>query len=217
MGNVTLKTVNIKANIPIKNVTPPIYGVREGIKMTPSDILKCLCKRAIVDEVLSDGSTVRLTTKNFHEDFEGKLQEAKQKAKQDDEDAKAAKRAARTGKLPNNLLDMIDKDDDDHNGEPEEAGNVVIQRNYIDGTQLETVGVTPSIIDPEDNQPEEEPVTEETPVVENPDAAVEGPAPVVEEEKSVEDATPTVNTKTDAPDTTAVTQKANSNKKNRRK
>ena len=69
------KTVNIKADIPIKNITPPIYGIKTNIKMNLSDILKCLCRRAIIEEVLSDGSTVRLTQKNFREDFEGQLQE----------------------------------------------------------------------------------------------------------------------------------------------
>lgn len=217
MAAVTLKTVNIKANIPVKNVTPPIYGVREGIKMTPSDILKCLCKRAIIDEVLSDGSTVRLTTKNFRDDFEGQLQASKQQAKKDEEDARAAAKAARTGKLPDNLLDRIDKDGDDNIGEPEEAGNVVVQRNYIDGAKMETIGITPSIIDPEDNQEVTEVVeVENKPIVENPDAAVEGPNPVVEE-KVDEAAAPVVNTKTDAPDTTPVTQRANSSKKNNKR
>jgi hypothetical protein len=69
-----IKTVNIKANIPVKNVQPPIYGVHTKIKMNLGNILKCLCRGAIVDEVLSDGSTVRLNTNNFRYDFEADLQ-----------------------------------------------------------------------------------------------------------------------------------------------
>lgn len=71
------KIVNVNAPIPVKTTTPPIYGVRTGIKMTYSDILKCLCRRATIHQVLSDGSTVQLTTKNFRYDFEADLQAKK--------------------------------------------------------------------------------------------------------------------------------------------
>ena len=63
-----VKTVNINATIPIVNVTPPLYGYREGIKMTISDILKCLMRRAIIHEVMPDGTTIRLDLKNFRND-----------------------------------------------------------------------------------------------------------------------------------------------------
>ena len=63
-----VKTVNINATIPIVNVTPPLYGYREGIKMTISDILKCLMRRAIIHEVMPDGTTIRLDLKNFRDD-----------------------------------------------------------------------------------------------------------------------------------------------------
>lgn len=71
------KIVNVNAPIPVKTTIPPIYGVRTGIKMTYSDILKCLCRRATIHQVLSDGSTVQLTTKNFRHDFEADLQAKK--------------------------------------------------------------------------------------------------------------------------------------------
>lgn len=73
------KIVNVNAPIPVKTTTPPIYGIRMNIKMTYSDILKCLCRRAIIHQVLSDGSTVQLTTKNFRYDFEADLQAKKAK------------------------------------------------------------------------------------------------------------------------------------------
>lgn len=63
-----IKKVNIKASVPIKDFRPPIYGTCNGIEMTTGDILKCLCKRAIVDEVLPDGSTIRLDLKNYYTD-----------------------------------------------------------------------------------------------------------------------------------------------------
>ena len=67
------KIVNIIANVPIKNVEPPIYGKKSNVTMTLNDILKCLFKRAIIEEVLVDGSTVRLDMKNFREDFNGPI------------------------------------------------------------------------------------------------------------------------------------------------
>lgn len=75
------KIVNVNAPIPVKTTTPPIYGTRSNIKMTYSDILKCLCRRATIHQVLSDGSTVQLTTKNFRYDFEADLQAKKAGAK----------------------------------------------------------------------------------------------------------------------------------------
>lgn len=62
------KRVNINAPIAIRNIKPPIYGRCNGIVMSTGDILKCLCKRAIVDEILPDGSTVRLNMKNYYTD-----------------------------------------------------------------------------------------------------------------------------------------------------
>ena len=63
-----IKRVNITARIPVKNVTPPIHGHLSNIKMDTADILKCLNKRAIVEEILDNGSTVRLTIRNYYTD-----------------------------------------------------------------------------------------------------------------------------------------------------
>lgn len=62
------KRVNINAPIAIRNITPPIYGTCNNIVMSTGDILKCLCKRAKVEEILPDGSTVVLTMKNYYTD-----------------------------------------------------------------------------------------------------------------------------------------------------
>ena len=62
------KRVNINAPVAIRTITPPIYGRVSNIVMTTGDILKCLCKRAVVDEILPNGSTVRLTMKNYYTD-----------------------------------------------------------------------------------------------------------------------------------------------------
>lgn len=71
------KIVNVNAPIPVKTTTPPIHGSLKNVKMTYSDILKCLCRRATIHQVLSDGSLVQLTTKNFRYDFEADLQKRK--------------------------------------------------------------------------------------------------------------------------------------------
>lgn len=62
------KRVNINAPVAIRNITPPIYGTCNNIVMSTGDILKCLCKRAKMEEILPDGSTVVLTMKNYYTD-----------------------------------------------------------------------------------------------------------------------------------------------------
>lgn len=62
------KRVNINAPVAVKTIEPPIYGYRSDIIMRSSDILKCLCKRAIVDEILPNGKTVRLNMTNYYTD-----------------------------------------------------------------------------------------------------------------------------------------------------
>lgn len=62
------KRVNIQARTAIRNTNPPIYGTINDIIMSTGDILKCLVKKATVDEILPDGSTVRLNYKNYYLD-----------------------------------------------------------------------------------------------------------------------------------------------------
>lgn len=62
------KRVNIKTTIAVRNTTPPVCGTYKDIVMTTGDILKCLCKRAVVEEILPDGSIIRLNMKNYYTD-----------------------------------------------------------------------------------------------------------------------------------------------------
>ena len=62
------KVVNVKADIPLRDFKPPIHGTCKNVTMTTGQILRCLCKRAIVDEVLPDGSTIRLNMSNYYLD-----------------------------------------------------------------------------------------------------------------------------------------------------
>ena len=66
--SVNIKKVNVIAPIPVRTVTPNIYGKKEGLSMSPANILKCLIARATVYEVLSDGSTVKLNYNNYNKD-----------------------------------------------------------------------------------------------------------------------------------------------------
>ena len=67
MNNMT-KIVNINARFPIKSITPPIYGTLTNVEMSTSNILKCLMRHAIIEEVLPDGSTIPLNYKNYYTD-----------------------------------------------------------------------------------------------------------------------------------------------------
>ena len=141
MATPNTKIVNIKATIPIRDTTPPIYGVKTNVKMTHSDILKCLCRRAIVEEVLPDGSTVRLTTKNFRDDFSSTVKPAK----------KEVTKKTTTKTIEDiDLVAQLDDSGDDDNNEPEEAKNVNITLNFIDGTTIEKTGIDPDLADEED-------------------------------------------------------------------
>lgn len=62
------KRVNVYAQVAVRNVTPPICGTCKDIIMTTGDILKCLCKRARVEEILPNGKTIRLNMSNYYTD-----------------------------------------------------------------------------------------------------------------------------------------------------
>lgn len=67
MGVVT-KRVNIDARFPVRSISPVIHGVKKDTIMTSSDILKCLCRRARVEEILPNGTTVLLNMNNYYTD-----------------------------------------------------------------------------------------------------------------------------------------------------
>lgn len=62
------KLVNIYAPIAIRVVKPPVSGKVDNVTMSLGDIKKCLYARATVYEVLADGTTVKLTLKNYRDD-----------------------------------------------------------------------------------------------------------------------------------------------------
>lgn len=215
MATPNTKTVNIKAIIPIRDTTPPIYGVKKNVVMTFSDILKCLCRRAIVEEILPNGETVRLTTKNFRNDFQAEYQNSLKQKEIDEEEAKKA----RTGSIEDvDLLSAISEDsDEDLHNEPEEPANEINTRNFVDGSSMSVVGVEPTHVDPEDNAEE---VASPVEVVDdkagNSDFVDDDVDDIVEVEKT-EEAEPTITTVVPPKDTSIKKKNSSKNTKNNKK
>ena len=62
----TTKKVNVSAPTMVTNTHPQLYGFVPNVTLTLEDILKCLVRRGVtVDEILNDGSTIRLNLKNY--------------------------------------------------------------------------------------------------------------------------------------------------------
>lgn len=62
------KIVNINARFPVKSIVPPIYGTLKNVEMSTSNILKCLIRHAIIEEVLPDGTIIPIDYKNYYTD-----------------------------------------------------------------------------------------------------------------------------------------------------
>lgn len=60
------KLVNISAKTPVRTLKVTIYGDIFGMNMSVGDIFKCICGRAIVDEILPNGEKVRLNMSNYN-------------------------------------------------------------------------------------------------------------------------------------------------------
>lgn len=210
MATPNTKIVNIKATIPIRDTTPPIYGVKTNVKMTHSDILKCLCRRAIVEEVLPDGSTVRLTTKNFRDNLAASVKPAKNPVIKKEEPKE---------EKPVDLIDKITEDADDDDHEPEEAKNVNVTLTFVDGTVINKTGVTAEVVDEEDetySSDDEEEVKEDIESVINEVTSDEVKKEESTEEEITEDESPVVNTVSEPVDTT-VKKKTSSKKSSKKK
>lgn len=62
------KIVNIYPSRPILSLKTPIYNNIVKADLSVGDIAVCIYSRAIVDEVLEDGTTVRLSLSNYNKD-----------------------------------------------------------------------------------------------------------------------------------------------------
>lgn len=62
------KKVNVYPTVPVLNLRTPIYNTALNVDLSVGDIAACIYGRALVDEVLDDGSTVRLSLSNYNKD-----------------------------------------------------------------------------------------------------------------------------------------------------
>lgn len=60
------KLVNIEAKSPVRTITPPLMGKHYRVELSYGEILKCICARAIVDEILPNGKLLRLDLANYN-------------------------------------------------------------------------------------------------------------------------------------------------------
>ena len=77
------KRVNVKIGrncYGVLSVTPPIYRTAMGIELTESDIQRCLWAKAVVEEILPDGSIIPLGFDNFNKDNNPNKEEVKPQA-----------------------------------------------------------------------------------------------------------------------------------------
>lgn len=63
-----MKLVNIYPQYPITTVNPPIRTMVRRVHMPAANIRLCLLAKAMVEEILPDGSLVRLTLANYDTD-----------------------------------------------------------------------------------------------------------------------------------------------------
>jgi len=68
MKKVIKKRVNVTASAPIRVLSIPIRGTSKGLLLSTEDIVKIICQKAVVDEVLEDGTLVRLDLSNYNKD-----------------------------------------------------------------------------------------------------------------------------------------------------
>lgn len=64
------KRVNIETCIPLTIFQSPIVGKVMNLELTTDEIYSCICQKALVEEILSNGSTVALDFSNYAIDNE---------------------------------------------------------------------------------------------------------------------------------------------------
>lgn len=148
--NTILKKVNIIAQIPIRTVYPPIYGTYKGVIMSPSVILKCIMHKAIVEEVLPNGDTIRLTVKNYNMVNDPESEEVKKAVlenrksavlnrREDTRDITMKKLLTHTAPLPEShfLYNIKEKCDSDE--VMDETESTELDANYVEMQANESV------------------------------------------------------------------------------
>lgn len=70
------KRVNVYPYLPVRALKNPIIGNTFNIELCTGEILNCICAKAKVEEILKDGSKVRLNLNNYRHDFNAELKPA---------------------------------------------------------------------------------------------------------------------------------------------
>ena len=142
------KIVNVRATVPVRTINPPIYGNVSKVEMSTGDILKCLCFRATVDEVLPDGSTVRLTMKNYAVDYASSVKATVDPDKEDDnnEQPKVEVSDDPSSENKNQMVEMSDPNTEDKTDETptvdeeDDATTSEDEEEEVDETETEDDG-----------------------------------------------------------------------------
>lgn len=132
------KRVNIQANIPVRNINPPIFGSLRDVVMSTGDILKCISRHARVEEILPDGSTVKLNFSNYYTDNGAGLYSG-QEVKEE--------KPAETNKVPKMIKTEVDHLDGKE--ETDENPDIPTDTNTEEGETNEETSVE------DQNEPEE--------------------------------------------------------------
>ena len=64
----TTKLVNIYPTYPIVTITPPIRCPIKNVRKSIPEIRECIIKRAVVEEILEDGTVISLDFANYDKD-----------------------------------------------------------------------------------------------------------------------------------------------------
>ena len=141
------KVVNVYPNKAITSINPPIRSKVMKVTMPITNIRKCIIERAIVDEVLPDGRTVRLDFTNYDKDNSVKTVED------------AVKEAE--SKIEDEVTDEITVDDSD---EEDEIVHIVEETDEEEAVPAEEEKVEDAI---EEAKTVETPTDTAAPVVES--------------------------------------------------
>ena len=133
------KRVNVYAQVAIRTITPPIYGTCKDIIMTTGDILKCICKRARVEEILPDGRTVRLNLRNYYTDNGAGL-DAKANVKKEEKNPEAQPARFKVPVAPSTSKAQVVETNKTDDNEKQDSINAVetTESDEIENADVET-------------------------------------------------------------------------------
>jgi hypothetical protein len=75
------KLVNIYPSVPVISTNPPIRSIIRNVKKPVEQIRACIMARATVEEILNDGSIIRLDLTNYDKDNQPKTIKAPEPTK----------------------------------------------------------------------------------------------------------------------------------------